>query len=89
MNVKEQVDAKKVRLGVDEALEMASKASKVIVARGKKFVEHDMKKDRPSDEDLAKGIIGPSGNLRAPTLLVGKKMLVGFHEEAYTDVIVN
>ena len=50
MKVKEQVDAKKVRLGVDEALELASKANQVIVARGKKIVEHDMKKDRPSDD---------------------------------------
>ena len=89
MKVKEQVDAKKVRLGLDEALALAEKASKVIVARGKKLVEHDMKKDRPSDEELAKGIMGPSGNLRAPTLLVGKKMLVGFHEDAYQEVIVN
>ncbi|MAJ29341.1 hypothetical protein CBD41_07980 [bacterium TMED181] len=83
------MDAKKVRLGQDEALELAGKASMVIVARGKKLVEHDMKKDRPSDEELAKGIMGPSGNLRAPTLVVGKKMLVGFNEAAYQAVIVN
>ena len=89
MKVKEQVDAKKVRLGVDEALELASTANQVIVARGKKIVEHDMKKDRPSDEELTKGIMGPSGNLRAPTLVVGKKMLVGFHEDVYQEVIVN
>ena len=35
---------------------------------------------------LVKGIIGPSGNLRAPTIVVGKTMLVGFHPEAYEEV---
>jgi len=45
-----------------------------------------MKKDAPADEELVKGIIGPSGNLRAPTIVVGKTMLVGFHPEAYEEV---
>jgi len=89
VKIKEQVDAKKVRMGTNEALELAATANKVIVARGKKLVEHDMKKDRPSNEELAKVIIGPSGNLRAPTLMVGKNMLVGFNEDAYQKVIVN
>ncbi|HCW44303.1 MAG: hypothetical protein H8E43_01625 [Planctomycetia bacterium] len=87
MKTKELVDAKKVRLGREEALELAQAASKVIVARGKKIIEHDMKKDPPLDDDLAKGIMGPSGNLRAPTLKVGKTLLVGFHEDAYEQVM--
>ena len=32
-------------------------------------------------------MIGPSGNLRAPTLRVGKKILVGFDEESYEKVL--
>jgi hypothetical protein len=32
-----------------------------------------------------KAVIGPSGNLRAPTLRCGKTWLVGFHEEAYGE----
>ena len=72
------MDAKKVRLGREEALELAQAASKVIVARGKKIIEHDMKKDPPLDDDLAKGIMGPSGNLRAPTLKVGKHSSLDF-----------
>ena len=42
---------------------------------------------RVEDDDLAKGIMGPSGNLRAPTLKVGKTLLVGFHEDAYEQVM--
>jgi hypothetical protein len=31
-------------------------------------------------------MLGPTGNLRAPTLMVGKKVIVGFNEDLYGDV---
>ncbi|NRA74405.1 MAG: hypothetical protein HRU16_00575 [Planctomycetes bacterium] len=46
-----------------------------------------MQKDAPGDEELAKGIIGPSGNLRAPTLRIGKTVIVGYHDDVYTEVM--
>ena len=58
-----------------------------MVARGKKLLDFDMKKERPTDDELLKGAIGPSGNLRAPTLVVGKTVVVGYHEEAYEQVL--
>ncbi|MBD3866913.1 MAG: hypothetical protein IFK94_02220 [Acidobacteria bacterium] len=45
-----------------------------------------MKKDRPGEEELLKHILGPTGNLRAPTIRKGKTLLVGFNEELYADV---
>lgn len=86
MTIGETVDAKKVRKGPDEALELAHAASRVLIAKGKKLLDYDMKKDAPADDDLIKGIIGPSGNLRAPTFVVGKTLMVGFHEEAYGEL---
>ena len=62
--VKERVDAKKNRIGTDEALALARSAKRVLIARGKKYVDYDMKKGAPGDEELVKGIMGPSGNLR-------------------------
>ena len=62
-------------------------ARRVLVARGKKFVDYDMRKDAPGDEELVKGIMGPSGNLRAPTLRIGKTMIVGYHDEVYSEVM--
>jgi hypothetical protein len=32
-------------------------------------------------------MIGPSGNLRAPTLRVGRRILVGFDEDSYRKVL--
>ncbi|GAB4136165.1 MAG: hypothetical protein Tsb009_03110 [Planctomycetaceae bacterium] len=80
---KEIVNATKEKKGADEALALAREASKIVVARGKKVVTFDMKKDKPDDETLLKHLLGPSGNLRAPTLRRGKTLFVGFHEEEF------
>lgn len=60
--------------------------NELIVAKGKKVVHVDLKKDRPDDESLIKMMLGPSGNLRAPTMKVGKRMLIGFNGELYEEV---
>jgi len=62
------------------------KSTKLLVAKGKKRVDLDLKKDKPSEEEILKLVLGPTGNLRAPTLLVGKAMVVGFNEEMYAEV---
>jgi hypothetical protein len=33
-------------------------------------------------------MLGPTGNLRAPCLRVGKTVLVGFNEEAYARTLL-
>ena len=60
--------------------------SVIHVARGKKVVTIDMK-DAPDDETLVGYLLGPSGNLRAPTIRKGKTLYVGFSEEAYKDFV--
>jgi len=32
-------------------------------------------------------MLGPTGNLRAPTIVRGKTVLVGFNEEVYRDAL--
>jgi hypothetical protein len=58
-----------------------------VVARGKKVLTFDMKQAPPDDDTLAAAILGPTGNLRAPTLRKGKTLLVGFGEAAYAQVL--
>ena len=79
------VDAGKVRLGRQQALELAKTVKTLVVARGKKIITVDLVKDHPGDEALAGLLLGPTGNLRAPTLRLGKTLLIGFHEEAYKE----
>lgn len=70
-------------MGAEEALELIKNASTMVVAKGRKLTEVSLKKDRPADDELVAMMLGPTGNLRAPTMVVGKKVLVGFNEEAY------
>jgi arsenate reductase-like glutaredoxin family protein len=65
---------------------VVKKVNHLLVAKGKKLVELNLKKDDPTEEEILKLILGPTGNLRAPTLIVGKKLLVGFNEEMYDKV---
>ena len=77
--------ANKVKLGAADAMRLAKEATTIHVARGKKIVTFHMKKDPPGKDELLKHILGPTGNLRAPTLRKGKTLLVGFNEELYAD----
>ena len=78
--------ARKTPLGRDDALALVKKVNKVYAAKGKKVVYFDLKKDKPSDDELAKILLGPTGNLRAPTLKKGKTLVVGFDEATYEAV---
>jgi hypothetical protein len=60
--------------------------STIHVARGKKVVTIHMK-DAPDDDTLVGYLLGPSGNLRAPTIRKGKTLYVGFSEETYKGLI--
>jgi hypothetical protein len=77
------VDATKERKGREAALALAKAVERVVVAKGKNVLVFDMKKAPPDDDTLAAAILGPTGNLKAPTLLRGKTLLVGFGEPAY------
>ncbi|GIW81198.1 MAG: hypothetical protein KatS3mg105_3005 [Gemmatales bacterium] len=76
-------DAKSEKLGAADALELAKQVNKIIVAKGKKVAEFDMKNHPPKDDELLAHLLGPTGNLRAPVLRTGKTLVVGFNEEVY------
>ena len=57
----------------------------MVIARGKKVVTFDMAAP-PDDDTLAAALLGPTGNLKAPTLRVGGTLLVGFGEAGYGEV---
>lgn len=82
----EEIDARKVRYGNSEALDLLDGKTTLHVAKGKKVTEVDLRKDRPEDDVLTGLMLGPTGNLRAPTLIVGKKVVVGYNEDLYNDV---
>jgi len=82
--IKEEVPASR-KLGSSDARAIAKESTKVIVAKGKKLDVFDMKDAKMSE--VVEKMLGPTGNLRAPTARVGKTTVVGFNEEAYSEVI--
>jgi hypothetical protein len=82
---KETVPASR-KLSRKDAAEIAKGASKLVVAKGKKISE--FKPAGKAPKDAVDAMLGPTGNLRAPTLRVGKTVLVGFNEEVYGDALL-
>lgn len=66
---------------------MASGVDEIYVAKGKQIVHLNLKRDKPERDTLKKLLLGPTGNLRAPTLRVGKTLIVGFNPEMYESVL--
>lgn len=81
------MNAKKEAIRRSEALALLDGINEMYVAKGKKVVHINLKQARPDDDELAKLMLGPTGNLRAPTLRKGKTLLIGFNDEMYTEVL--
>ena len=56
------------------------------MAKGKKVLDFDLRSGDHEDADLEKAVIGPSGNLRAPTMRLGKTWVVGYNDELFESV---
>jgi len=84
IEAKETVPASR-KLGRKEAAALARDASRVIVMKGKKVSE--FAPGGKSPKNCVDAMLGPTGNMRAPTLRLGKTVLVGFNEEIYGDIL--
>jgi len=74
------------KLGSNDARALAKAANKVIVAKGKKVTSFDTRSK--VSKETVEAMLGPTGNLRAPTVRSGKTVLVGFNEDVYQDTLV-
>ena len=55
----------------------------VVVCKGKKVDE--FKPGGKAPADVVAAMLGPTGNLRAPTIRRGKTVVVGFNEDVFAD----
>ena len=58
----------------------------IYVGKGTKVVHFDLRKDKPTDDELNSVLLGRSGTLRAPSMKAEKTLIVGFNEEMYRNV---
>lgn len=88
LSAQEVVEAKKTTLKAADALKLARSVEEIFATKGTRHAHFDLKVDKPSDDELLAVMLGPTGNLRAPILRRGKKLLVGFNEESYEKVLL-
>ena len=76
----------------DEALTLLEGVRELLVAKGRKVQRFDLAEGRPDDGALTGAMVGSytsltdlllgrSGKLRAPTMRVGNRLLVGYNQE--------
>lgn len=74
-------------MGPEQALRLVKDVDELYVAKGAKVVHVDLKREKADRATLLALLLGPSGNLRAPTLRKGRTLLVGFDEPTYKTVL--
>ncbi len=55
--------------------------------KNKDVVHQDLRARKPDRATLLGLLLGPTGNLRAPTIRKGRTLIVGFHEETYNRLL--
>lgn len=79
----EVVDARKIRIDETQAWALLQGAKSVFVAKGKKIQRFESVTNEK--DAILKQVMGPSGNLRAPTYRVKDEFVVGFNPDFYTE----
>ena len=68
-----------------DARALLKKADRVAVAKGRKLTEFSG--PSTTSDEAASAMLGTTGNLRAPTMVVGGTLLVGFNEALFTETL--
>lgn len=74
------------KLGRDDAIALAARVSTIIAAKGKKVAT--FKVAGGASDEAIDAMLGPTGNLRSPTIRAGKTLLVGFNEEQFAATLL-
>ncbi len=82
-----RTDAKKATIKGDAALGVLKDVNELYAAKGKRVVHVDLTREKPPRAELLGLLLGPTGNLRAPTLRKGRTLIVGFDEATYERLL--
>src|SRR5437773_7543714 len=82
-----RTDAKKATFRGDAALGVLKDVDEIYAAKGKQIIHVGLKRGKPPRAELLEVLLGPTGNLRAPTIRKGRTLIVGFDEATYERVL--
>ena len=77
------MNAKKATIKGEQALTLLRDVDDLYAAKGKRVVHLDLRKTKPPKAELLALMLGPTGNLRAPTMRVGDTIYVGFPKDGF------
>ena len=80
-------DARKETIDGAHALTVLDGVEEIFVTKGKTVSRIDLRGDRPSDDALRALVVGPTGNLRAPSARVGRSLVVGFEPATWRALL--
>jgi len=66
-----------------EALALIREVDEIYATKGQQVIHIDMRKEKPDKAQLLGLMLGPTGNLRAPTLRKDRTLMVGFDAATY------
>ena len=70
-----------------DALTLLRDVDEIYASKGKQVVHLDLRKQKPDAATLKALLLGPTGNLRAPTLRRERTLIVGFDEATYAKLL--
>ena len=82
IEVLEEISASK-KLNETDAKNLLKKAPKIMVFKGKKTNTFNIEDEKTST--IVPYMLGPTGNLRAPSLIYNHVIIVGFNEEKFNE----
>jgi arsenate reductase-like glutaredoxin family protein len=69
------------------ALALLDDVDEIYSSKGKRVIRLDLRKGKPDRATLEELLLGRSGTLRAPTVRLGRTLIVGFDEETYRKLL--
>ena len=85
----ETVLSSKQKIQWESAEEILKEIKQIYSARGKKVSHLKIDAIKKQKTEIEKLILGPKGNIRAPSIIRGETLVVGFHEDTYNLIFKN
>ncbi len=72
------------KLQASDATDLLADADRMLACKGKKVNEFNVAGG--VTDDAVHAMLGPTGNMRSPTIKYGRTLVVGYNEEVFTDI---
>ena len=80
-------DARKSPISGTGAMALLRDVDHIYSVKNKDVVHVDLRTKKPDQATLLGLLLGPTGNLRAPTIRTNRTLVVGFHEDTYLRLL--